>query len=135
VDTRIDPASRAFRVRAVLPNRERTLPAGMFMFLSITLSQRDALAVPDEAIIAEGAQTFVYVVEDGKAFRRAVGTGQREGNAVETVSGRAPGDGVVSRGHQRLRDGLPVTVMSERKAGSPATSMAPRHEPGPGRAG
>lgn len=137
VDTRVDPASRAFRVRAILPNPQRTLPAGMFMFLGVTLSERDTLVIPDEAIIAEGTTTFVYTVRDGKAFRRGIVTGQREGGDVEIVSGLAAGETVVLRGHQRLRDGIAVTVISEQKSDAPATSMMPPRQRGQaaGRAG
>lgn len=123
VDTRIDPASRAFRVRALLPNRERTLPAGMFMYLAIILSEREAVVVPDEALIAEGTETFVYVVRDGKAFRRVIVTGQRSGTDVEIVSGLETGETVVLRGHQSLREGMAVKIVSERKAGDAPTSM------------
>ncbi|MGE0231637.1 MAG: efflux RND transporter periplasmic adaptor subunit, partial [Flavobacteriaceae bacterium] len=123
VDTRIDSTSRAFRVRALLPNPERTLPAGMFMYLAVTLSERQAVVVPDEAIIAEGAETYLYVVNGGKAFRRTVVTGQRSGTDVEITSGLDAGETVVLRGHQTLRDGMAVRIMSERKSGEPPTSM------------
>ncbi|MCC0055642.1 MAG: efflux RND transporter periplasmic adaptor subunit [Rhodobiaceae bacterium] len=129
VDTRIDSASRAFKVRALLPNRERTLPAGMFMYLAVTLSERQAVIVPDEAIIAEGAETFVYVVRDGKAFRRVVVTGQRSGTDVEIVSGLEPGETVVLRGHQSLREGMAVRILSQRKSGEPPTSMTTGERP------
>ncbi|MEM6375796.1 MAG: efflux RND transporter periplasmic adaptor subunit, partial [Pseudomonadota bacterium] len=48
IDSRIDPVSRSFRARAVLPNPDGILPAGMFMSLTLTLSETERLTVPEE---------------------------------------------------------------------------------------
>ncbi len=121
IGTRIDPVSRSFRVRAVIPNPEGALPAGMFMFLTLTLSESDAIVVPEEAVIAQAADTYVYVVEGDKAARRAVTTGQRQDGVIAILDGVAEGDAVVIRGTQRLRDGSLVKVLNE-----PETAAAPQ---------
>lgn len=120
IDTRVDQVGRSFRVRAVLPNPEGALPAGMFMFLALTLSEEEAVTVPEEAIVAQAAETYVYVVDGGRAERRTVRTGQRQDGRVAIIDGLAEGEVVVTRGVQRLRDGAPVTVL-----GTPATAAAP----------
>jgi membrane fusion protein, multidrug efflux system len=119
VDTRIDDVSRSFRVRAVIPNPEGALPAGMFMFLTLLLSEDEAVTVPEEAVIAQAAQTYVFVVDDGKAERRAVRTGQRQDGQIAILDGLAVGEMVVTQGTQRLRDGEAVKVLNE-----PATAAA-----------
>lgn len=111
IDSRIDPVSRAFRVRARIPNPKGELPAGMFMSLSLTLSARRSLVVPEEAIVAQAAETFVFVVEDGKAVRRAVKTGLRTDGAIAIETGLAEGEEVITRGLQSIRDGAAVTVV------------------------
>lgn len=111
VDTRIDPVSRAFRVRAVIPNPEGLLPSGMFMSLTLTLSEAEALVVPEEAIVVQAAETFVFVVEGGRATRRTVTTGQRREGVVAVRSGLATGETVVIRGLQRIRDGSQVRIL------------------------
>ena len=120
IGTRIDPVSRSFRVRAVIPNPEGALPAGMFMFLTLTLSESDAVVVPEEAVIAQAAQTYVYVVDGDQAERRAVRTGQRQAGVIAILDGVAEGEAVVIRGTQRLRDGALVKVLNE-----PTTAAAP----------
>ena len=120
IDTRVDEVSRAFRVRAVIPNPEGELPAGMFMFLTLVLSESEAVTVPEEAVIAQAAETYVWVVEDGRAVRRTVTTGQRQDGRVAVLDGIAEGEAVVIRGTQRLRDGTSVKVLNE-----PATAAAP----------
>ncbi len=113
IDTRIDPLGRAFKVRALVDNPDLTLPAGMFMHLSVLLEARRALTVPEEAIVVDVSQAFVYAVtsKDGKdvAERREVTIGQRGFGYVEIVAGVADGEEVVVRGVQRVRDGVPVT--------------------------
>src|SRR5690606_39831829 len=70
IDTRIGEVSRAFRVRAVLPNPDLVLPAGMFMHVEVVLEERPAVLIPEEAVIAEGRGAFVFTVEDERARDR-----------------------------------------------------------------
>lgn len=124
IDSRIDPTSRAFKVRAAVPNPDLALPAGMFMHLAVILDRREAVMIPEEAIVVEGSSTFVFAAVDGKAVKRDVAIGQREVGAAEIVSGVAVGDEVVVRGVQRLRDGVPI-----RLPGAAASGRAGRGEP------
>jgi membrane fusion protein (multidrug efflux system) len=112
VDSRIDPVSRSFRARAVIPNPDGVLPAGMFMSLDITLSETEFVVVPEEAIVFQAAETYVYVVTDGTARRVPIRTGQRRDGVVAVVEGLVQGDIVIIRGLHRVRDGGPVEVLS-----------------------
>ncbi len=117
VDTRIDPATRAFRVRAELPNPDAALPDGLFMAVGLVIAERDnAILVPEEAVIREGGQSYVYVVGEGIAAKTAITTGQRRDAAVEVLAGLAPGSEVVTKGHQSLRDRSPVRAVETRAA-------------------
>ena len=51
VDTRIGAVSRAFRVRAILPNPDLVLHAGMFMHVEVVLEERPAV---DHAAVGQG---------------------------------------------------------------------------------
>lgn len=110
IDTRIGEISRAFRVRAVMPNPELALPAGMFMHVEVVLEERPAVLIPEQAVFAEGDGTYVFTVEDERARRRPVRLGQRRAGTVEVLDGVAAGDAVVQSGLQRLRDGVPVLI-------------------------
>lgn len=111
VDSRVDPVARAFRTRAVIPNPDGTLPAGMFMSLTLTLSEEDALVVPEEAIVFQAAETYVFVIADGKATRVPVKTGQRQDGTVAVLAGLEEGQEVAVRGLGRLRDGAQVRLL------------------------
>ncbi len=121
VDSRIDAVTRSFAVRAVLPNPDRALPAGMFMHLELVVASRVALVVPEEAILVTGDRAFVFAVHDGRARRSEVVLGQREVGRVEIVEGLETGTLVVVEGVQRVRDGMPVEVDGE----PPGASRAP----------
>jgi len=121
IDSRIDPVSRAFRVRAVIPNPEGILPSGMFMFLTLTLSETEAVVVPEEAIIVQAAETYVFTVDGARAKRRTVVTGQRREGVVAILSGMLPGEAVVTRGTQRLRDGSEVKIIGEPETAASGT--------------
>ena len=110
IDSRIEQVSRAFRIRAVLPNPNLELPAGMFMHVSVVLEERPAVLIPEQAVLAEGDSTYVFTVQDGRAERRKVRLGQREAGTVEVLDGLAAGETVVRAGLQRLRDGAEVRV-------------------------
>lgn len=112
IDSRIDQTSRSFRVRALLPNPDQLLPAGMFMHVTVVLESQEVVMVPEESIIAEGNRTYVFVAEDGTATRRQVRLGQREVGFVEIVEGLSAGQSVVVQGTQRLREGSPIRVMA-----------------------
>ena len=118
VDSRIDPVSRAFRARAVIPNPDNTLPAGMFMSLELTLAETDRITVPEEAIVFQAAETYVFAVKDGKAARVAVKTGQRRDGLVAILQGLDDGDQVVVQGLHRVRDGGEVKPLNA-AAGEP----------------
>jgi membrane fusion protein (multidrug efflux system) len=118
VDSRIDPVSRAFRVRAVLPNPEGVLPAGMFMALELELSSQVALTVPEEAIVFQAAQTYVYTPREGRAVQVPVVTGKRADGQVMITAGLSEGQDVVVRGLGRLRDGAAITILPGAQAGS-----------------
>ena len=113
IDSRIDPTARSFQVRAVLPNPDLSLPAGMFMHLEVVLEERTALVVPESAVVVEGDRSFVYAVENDRAVRRDVRVGARELGIAEILEGLDAEAVVVVQGVTRVRDGVPVTPIED----------------------
>lgn len=109
IDSRIDPSTRAFAVRAEIPNNDGVLKPGMLLTLQLALARREsAILIPEEALVPQGDKQFVYVVEDGKARRKEVEIGSRMKGTVEIRSGIEPTAVVLIGGTQRVRDGTPV---------------------------
>lgn len=69
----------------------------------------DVLQVPASALFRDGEGWAVFAVEEGRAVRRRVDTGQRTGLAAEVRGGLAAGDRVVVHPDDRLRDGVEVS--------------------------
>ena len=111
IDTRIDPATRAARLNASFDNADGSLRPGMFLTISLAIATREnAVIVPEDALVAEGARQFLFVVVDGKAMRKEVKLGVRMQGRVEIAEGITPADTLIVRGLQRIRHNLPVTT-------------------------
>lgn len=76
----------------------------------IVWSKPDVLQVPAAAVFRSGAGWAVFVVEDGRAHRRAVRIGQRNPFAVQILEGLSPGDRVVKYPGNQIDDGSRVLV-------------------------
>ena len=66
--------------------------------------------VPPAALTERAGRRVVYVVSDGKAVETAIETGASYGEALEVKQGVKPGDKVVVKPSERLRDGAAVAV-------------------------
>lgn len=128
VDSRVDPNTRSVTVRGLVPNTGGELKPGMFLNVHLTRGEADLLVVPEESLLPEQGDVFVYVVQDGKATKRKVQTGQRRVGSVQVTAGLEPGEMVVTEGTQKLRDGANVKVQEAapaRAAAVETTGAAP----------
>lgn len=114
VDTRVDPATRTVRVRALLPNSDEALRPGMLMTVEVRSNPREALSIPEIAILEEAGSSYVMRVnqtEQGVVVERVnITTGQRAGGMAEVLSGLADGEMVITEGLQSVRPGQPVRI-------------------------
>ncbi|AKU14489.1 efflux transporter, RND family, MFP subunit [Azoarcus sp. CIB] len=69
----------------------------------------DVLQVPASALFRDGDGWAVFAVEDGRAVRRRVDTGQRNGLAAQVIGGLKEGDRVIVHPDDRLSDGVKVS--------------------------
>jgi membrane fusion protein (multidrug efflux system) len=123
VDSRVDPVSRSVTVRALVPNPDLALKPGMFLNVRLARDERQALMIPEAALMPEQSRQFLYVVEDGRAIRREVRIGRREPGRVEVVAGLEPGERVIVEGTQKVREGGAVRELE--KASVPETADVP----------
>lgn len=116
IDPVLNPETRAVTVRAILPNGDRKLKPGMLLTVAIESAARTSSAVPELAIIGEGADSFVFALDNGTAKRMQVKTGLRQNGMVEIVDGLAPGTRVVTEGVVKLTDGQRVRTAGTQNA-------------------
>jgi len=114
VDSTIDPATRAITVRAVIPNTDHDLVAGMLMTLAVLRNEREAIVIAEEAVIPQGESKYVFVVTDingePRAERRDVELGARVPGRVEVLSGLAVGEQIITHGTLKVRPGMTVRI-------------------------
>lgn len=124
VDSRVDPQTRSVTVRAAVPNDEGRLKPGMFLNVTLARGEADVLVVPEESLVPEQGDVYVYVVNDGTVAKRKVQTGQRRVGSVQVTAGLEPGELVVTEGTQKLRDGASVNVVEGGPSPTRAASAA-----------
>jgi RND family efflux transporter MFP subunit len=111
VNLAADAATRRFGLEVRVDNPDLTLRPGTFGNLILEVeSHENALAVPQKAVLDN---SYVYVVEGGKAVRKAVTLGLENTTSVEVLSGLAEGDLVIIEGNYGLEDGAAVEVKAE----------------------
>ncbi|HKL66204.1 MAG TPA: efflux transporter periplasmic adaptor subunit, partial [Roseovarius sp.] len=93
--------------------------------LTLILSQDERVTVPEEAIIFQAAETYVFVAQDNIAQRRVVRTGQRQDGRIAILSGLDDGEAVVVRGLQRVRDGSPLKILGAEDAATASAAAEP----------
>ncbi|MGK9477986.1 efflux RND transporter periplasmic adaptor subunit [Melioribacter sp. OK-6-Me] len=96
----IDEHSRTIKVRASLQNTNGKLKPNMFGELFIPISSNTkGIIVPTDAIVKEGNESYVFVVENDSTFsRRNVETGIEFAGMREVVSGIKKGEKIVTKG-------------------------------------
>lgn len=123
VNPLVDAAGRAVVIRAQVKNQDASLRPGMFARVRlITKDVSEALVVPEQALVPQGNEQFLFKVVDNRAVRTKVEVGQRRDGRAEITSGVAAGDVIVIAGQQRLRDG--ATVASRNAPQGPANAEA-----------
>ena len=107
-----DPASRTVTVKLDLP-ADAGLRTGLFGRARFPAAERQALLVPQGALVERGQLTSAYVVDaQGIARLRLVTAGARYGDRVEILSGLDAGERIVVEGAPRLSDGASVATGS-----------------------
>jgi len=103
-----DAASRSYTVKIDLPANP-LLRSGLYGLARFALAQKNAITVPQTAVVQRGQLTGVYTVaSDGTARLRIVTTGKASDGNVEVLSGINEGDEIVASDAAKLSDGTRV---------------------------
>ena len=114
VDNTVDPQAGTIKVKAEFDNRETTLWPGQYVNTKVIVQTlKDAVVIPQNAIITNAQGTFVYVLEKDHSarlvpVRRVYGAG-----VDAAVSGLAGSEQVITDGKQNVRPGVKVRLASD----------------------
>ena len=119
VDNTVDVTTGTIKLKGTFPNHNRQLWPGQFVRVTLRLTtQQNAVVVPNEAIQAGQAGSFVYVVKPDKTVEsRTVVTGSRVEQDMVVSEGLAVGETVVTEGQLRLAPGSKVVVRDTKGGG------------------
>jgi membrane fusion protein, multidrug efflux system len=134
-DTRVNPTTGTYEMRAEIPNGDGLLKPGQFVRVILRGAERvNVLAVPQVAVLDGPQGKFVYVAGKDKAGKdvatvRQVVVGDwvdaNGSNEWVIESGLKPGDPVIVNGVAKLMPGGPINV-----GGAPGAQGAPATSPG-----
>lgn len=123
----VDAASGTVKVTAQMGQNQPELRPGMFGRVEILYDRRDqAVLVDKDAVLTEDAQQSVFVVDAGKARRRAIKTGYSDNDHYEVTEGLKPGEKVVTTGQANLKDDARVEAVGAgvKPAAAPQSAAA-----------
>jgi HlyD family secretion protein len=72
----------------------------------------DVLQIPTSSLFQSNQQWAAFVVENGKAVKREVSIGKRNGLAAEVLSGIVEGERVINHPPENVDDGVRVEILS-----------------------
>jgi len=112
VDNQVDANTGTIKMRAVVPNPEKTQRPGQYVKVQVTLGEdSDAIVVPAPAVAADEAGHYVFVIDKGdKVERRNVKLGTAFKDQYVIDDGVKAGERVVVKGLQKVRAGEQVEV-------------------------
>jgi RND family efflux transporter MFP subunit len=115
ISPEVDSALQGILVKAPVHSGPELLRNAQIVKARVVWSTKPMAVVPVLAVIRQGEQSFVFVMQKqggmALAHRASVVLGDTAGNNYSIVSGLSAGDRVIVTGTQFLVDGMPVVPM------------------------
>jgi RND family efflux transporter MFP subunit len=114
-----DPATRTYNVKVALllpPPSRRAVRSGAFARASFRAGERQAVVIPESALVRRGQLTGVYVVADDTALLHLVKTGRTFESGIEILSGLSAGTRILRAAGPDISDG--VRIVEENTEGT-----------------
>lgn len=112
LDRSVDPQTGTIRIRAIFPNSQGTLRAGLTCNLRVrSITPPSSVLIPYKAVVEQMGEYFVFAINGGKVAQKRVHLGISVNDMVIVTDGLQVGDQIVTEGMQRLRDQATVVVL------------------------
>jgi membrane fusion protein, multidrug efflux system len=112
----LDQKTRTMAVELDVMNRDGALAPGMYPTVKWPVRRsRPALFVPKTSVVTTTERTFVIRDQGGQAGWVDVKKGVTDGDLVEVIGNLKPGDRVVRRATDEIREGTPIQVAAKSK--------------------
>jgi membrane fusion protein, multidrug efflux system len=111
----LDQKTRTMPIELEVMNRDGSLAPGMYPTVRWPVRRaRPSLFVPKTSVITTTERTFVIRNQSGHAEWVDVKKGVTEGDLVEVIGNLKPGDSVLRRATDEIRDGMPIQVLASK---------------------
>jgi RND family efflux transporter MFP subunit len=111
----LDLKTRTMPVELDVLNRDGSLSPGMYPSVKWPVRRaRPSLLVPKTSVVTTAERTFVVRDRNGKAEWVDVKKGAADGDSIEVIGNLQPGDKVVRRATDEMRDGAPLSLQPSR---------------------
>jgi RND family efflux transporter MFP subunit len=111
----LDPKTRTMAIELDVTNRDGSLAPGMYPAVKWPVRRaRPSLFVPKTSVVTTTERTFVIRDQGGQAEWVDVRKGAGEGDLVEVMGNLKPGERVVRRATDEIRNGTPLQLSSKK---------------------
>ena len=110
VSSRVDPTSRSILAQIEILNPNLELIPGILLNIKVIYDERDSISIPEESLIIQGDNKFVYLIDNNVLKRKNVRIGLRNFGKVEILSGLEIGDNIVAEGTNKVRNKAKVKI-------------------------
>ena len=112
VNSKIDPGTRTFLVKAKVENREGEIKSGVFVEGTFHAELiKNATSVPKEAVVEDEGKKYVWLVAGGKVHQTYITIGVEDGEHYQVLTALNEGDIVAVKGIGALSDGAEVKII------------------------
>jgi len=101
-----------YKMKIQVVNYNDLIKPGMIAQIYFVIDEsKDVLMLPIDAVIQEGSEYFVYIVEEGKAVHKTVKVDVDNGEYIEIISGIKADDDVIVSGQEFVKDMASVRII------------------------
>jgi membrane fusion protein, multidrug efflux system len=111
VSSRVDPTTRSILVQAKINNPDEKLIPGMLLNIRVIFNEKSSLSVPEEALLIQGEDKFIFKIENNIIERTNVQIGRRNQNKIEIISGLNENEVILAEGTNKVRPKGKVTIV------------------------
>lgn len=131
-DNAVNPQTGTIRVESIFDNKDGTILPGAYVRVQPVYGEREAMTVPDTAVLLDQRGRYVLVVGAGnKVERRDVRVGEVVDRQRIIVEGLEESASVIVNGLQRARPGVEVRLSAPAPVATPSTPATKSDEQKP----
>ncbi|MBQ5961800.1 efflux RND transporter periplasmic adaptor subunit [Massilia sp. ZL223] len=129
IDNAVDPQAGTIRVKGEFANPAASLWPGQYVTARVTVQTlKDAIVIPQSAIINSASGVFVYVAGEDNAARQVPVKRLHAFGDYAAVTGLAGNEKVITEGKQNLRPGGKIRLAGQGKPGDKAAAPKAKKE-------